>query len=265
MASTGKTAALFAILTAGAGCRHDDLIEGSDRGVFFPTGRVTVPLLREGESALIGPSSAGERPATASEGEGGPSPPVEAKTFRPSLGAEVDYVYGHGRSSQSLGVGETVELDRIPIEGPARIRHRYDFHLGMVGLRGGVWIREILGIEAILGGAVDHLDLEVESPGREERDGVTTPGTVLGGQIGVRPVRPLALYARGTWTGVPLALSFLRKNNLVGIEAGGELSPIPGVGLLGGWQWWIFDDRDGFESDVRLSFSGPFAGIHLTF
>jgi hypothetical protein len=265
MASTWKAAAVLAVLSAQGGCTYDDPIEGSDRSVFFPTGRVTVPIIREGERTLFGPASAWEWHATANGEEGGAATQAQGKAIRPALGLEIDYAYAHGRSSQGLGAGETARLDRIPIEGPARVRHRYDFHLGTLGARGGIWIRDALGVELLLGGGVSSMDLEVESAGRGERDGVTTPGTFLGGQVSVRPVRPFTIYARGTWTGVPLALTFLRKNNTAGIETGGELTPRPGVGLLGGWKWWIFEDRDGFGSDIDLSFSGPFAGVHLTF
>jgi hypothetical protein len=266
MASGWKAAAVLAVC-AQAGCAHDDRIEGTDPSVFFPTGRVTVPLIREGEPTLLGPAPAPaiDGPATPNGDAAGASAGPEGKAIRPALGLEIGYVFGHGRSSQSLGAGESVQLDRLPIEGPAEVRHRYDFHLGTVGARGGIWIHDVLAVELLVGGGINRMDLEVESGGRTESDGATTPGTVLGGQIGARPVRPLTLYARGTWTSVPLVLSFLRKNNVVGIETGGELSPLPGIGLLGGWQWWLFDDRDGFESDVRLSFSGPFAGVHLKF
>jgi hypothetical protein len=232
------------------GCQGPVDIKGEDRNVFLPTGRVSVDFLR-GYDGSLADIFAGEASAPADQAAGSEKPkPV----FRPSLGIDLDYTHGKGSSSQELEAGQYIDFGRRYF-GPGEVRHEYTLDTGSLCARGGGWVAGIVGVEGILGVNVSRLALEVKTPTWRERDDYREVGGLLGGQVSVRPLAWLRFNARAA-TVIPEPLDMAELN--------AEFSPLPGLGLLAGWQWWYYDKaRDG--SDIDLAISGPMVGLHLSF
>ena len=250
-------AVLLLAFVAGGCNSSSEPVRGRDDDVFFPAVRVTVPFIGNERTITrdLGYPGAGPSPESPSAPPGEPpggAPPVPAA---PSLALDFDYGYGHGRSGQDLRLGQFLQLDNVVFNGPAHTSAGYDLHYFDVAVRGGVWFADRVGLEGMGGMGFQYARVEVESGGVRDTDITTRGSPLLGLQGTVKILRWLFVYGRGAWT-----LGYLEA-----AEAGIEARPYRGVGLMGGWKWWDFEtDRDD-RAALDLNFSGPFAGIHLSF
>src|SRR5262249_54762482 len=155
----------------------------------------------------------------------------------------------------NLAAGQTLKLDSVTFAGPAHTSNGYDLHYFDVVVRGGVWLADRVGLEAMGGLGLQYVRLEVESGGIHDRDTTTRGSALFGLQGTVKVLEWLSIYGRSAWT----------VGYMEAAEAGLEARPYRGVGLMAGWKWWDFEtDRDN-KAALDLNFSGPFAGIHVSF
>lgn len=260
---TGRSRAAFAVLyfflaMVAASCTSSgDAIQGTDDYVFFPAVRVTLPFignektLTRNLTTLV--AGAVEPPASEASAESaGEAPPVSVS---PSLALDFGYGYGHGRSHQDLSAGEVIRLDNDSISGPARVATGYDLHYFDVAVRGGMWLGDRVGLEGMGGLGIQYTRVELESGGVHDSERTTRGSMLLGVQGTIKIIEWLFVYGRGAWT-----LGYMES-----AEAGVETRVYRGIGLMAGWKWWDFQtDRDN-KSALDLNFSGPFAGLHVTF
>jgi hypothetical protein len=180
-------------------------------------------------------------------------------------GIELEVSRQRGRDTTVLGAAERVQLGNTVILGPRTLATEADVRTWHVAYNRLLRGRGPLEFEFYAGAGRMDVDLELDggAPGTRLRRGFGGGSLVLGiaprWKLGERWALEGRLSTYGGWNSdsgydrdsVALALAF---------------RPVPQLGLQLGYAWSHVEiERDGLESNVRVSLYGPFAGLALAF
>jgi hypothetical protein len=165
---------------------------------------------------------------------------------------------------QYLQGGEEIDFKDFSISGPAPVAAESELFQFSISSRGGVWYRDKVAVEPLVGLGWSYNRLQVQSGIQQGRDYSWSIGPLGGMQIRVYPIQWLGLYAMGTIYG-----GFGEgDSDFISIgrgEIGLILNPVAGISFLGGWRWLSYREERHSGSDVDLDLSGPLLGLQLVF
>lgn len=238
-------------LILAAACSSADPVKSDDGSVLFPSLRLSGQILPKEGFGLLGAP---------------PMDPLAEETEPPSrfFSLAIDFAmsYGHGEDTQTVPLGDRIEVDDRDFFGPTTLDVSSDLFYWTLWARLGGWTRGVVGFEGIAGAGLTVLTLEVEQGSISESIREEAGGPLLGGRFTVRPIPELSLYAQAT------SIAFLgaaTSGSMAEWEFALLAEPIPGLGLLGGWRAWIYRGDRSDESDRRLDYSGPMIGLQIRF
>jgi len=177
------------------------------------------------------------------------------------LGSRIDFGYNKGdydgreRLSGSLvfngityGAGETV---RSSID-MTHYRLMYGFDFGL----------KVVNVGFLVGGHLVDVDARVKSSATgSEKENLRAPIPAVGVSLGVHPISQIAIHAQVS--GLSVTVSGIKAKLIDGF-AGIHYLPIPKLGIVAGYRYFIFDAEDKDEEDkVDIKQRGPYAGIAL--
>jgi hypothetical protein len=229
---------VFWLLTASAllgGCGAGyTAIRGEDDNVFFPSLRVSYPLVMP--SSRFGPGEAA---------------------------VEADFARGRGTSHQALGAGETISFGGTMYAGPVDVRQNFKLDVASAAVRVGIPRNSPVYADLLLGVLYTGLDLNLQSGSqtayKEFRDG----GGIAGIGIGSRLTDRLMLDLRFVFEIIPFNWTRARNMQIVDFQASYWLTQH--VAVTGGYRRWKYQiDADG--SDVNaLIWQGFSGGLAFSF
>jgi hypothetical protein len=246
------------------GCPGSQIVpvESNDAPVFFPSARVTwFPEEFEGADQRASPLFGG-RAAAATTATPTAAPPRTA-AVRGSLGIELDAAATHGSDTQQLENLQTVQLDGPFISGPARLDTKFDLSSATLAARGGLWIKNRLGLEAMVGVGAIRLDFDLDSGNVHDSLTDQRYGPYIGGQVTYVLVDSWTAYLRIAATHA-LDSGLTTVAYLDMIELGTEAHVVDHVGLFAGWRWWTYENNH-YPSNIDINASGPMVGLHVFF
>ncbi len=250
------TLCLLPVCLAGGLAATTEDVEGEDHEAVFPSFRLEWRILPREEPPTV-QEAAGEDTSNGSE------TPAVGALFSWEI---VDFAFGCGDSSQTLGAGEYIYFEDFMITGPASVTTEYDLSWGATSVRGGASFYDLVDVEGILGVGYQYLGVELSSGTIEDGDTHWSVGPVTGARLAVRPMKWLTLYGDGR------VLAGLGPTVGSGLYAEGGVSihPTENVGISAGWRYWRAGlDRGGLlggsASDADVKLSGPALGLRISF
>jgi hypothetical protein len=165
-----------------------------------------------------------------------------------------------GEDEQVIGLGETVELEDVPLFGPGTVEYDYELASlnlsavnGMVSASGAMF-------DVAIGLNASRLDLEAELGGAGESTHVESLGPCFGLMLGWLSPWQLSARARFAYS-AELPLDAETENVETHTFELGLLLPLgPWAALDGGWRWKDYD-ADRFDSDIELDLDGPYLSL----
>lgn len=193
--------------------------------------------------------------------------PISTRAGSFALGFEIDYARGIGRTEQSIGTNEFIELDRKTLSGPQDVSHHADLRQGHIAFN-GIWRFpgkvSRLELEWIAGFGETHLGLRSES--RTAQTNLTANYTLNGITLGFGPrwnfTDTLAAEARIQAISSPTVDDTFSR-----WEIGLRYRPVENVAIRAGYAEMKYgpSKKSGDDSPVHVRLYGPFLGLHLLF
>jgi hypothetical protein len=217
-------------------------IEGEDRGVFLPSARCSVDLLREPAA-----STAPARP--------------RGRDFRLLL--DLDVGYGQGEFTQHVGPGQVVSLGGPQFTGDVDVE--FSLLRALVDVRAVNRWENGLGLDGFVGIGVGDLDVELSQGALSDSENYTSYGPVIGGAASLRTWDALRIYVEASFGyGVASGVEWIGTRTL---DVGAELALGRQASLAAGWRQLVYEaELDDFvASDMELELSGPFLALRLVY
>ena len=224
------------------GCATARDIEGRDRGMFLPTGRVWVNLLPEKE----GDES------------------VRGRVF----GIEASATGGQGEFDIDLLSGETISAGGGTISGPATVRTEFTMIEASVAVRAGRRLGNRFNIHGIAGLGYHETKVKLTRGATRLDRSVNGIGPLLGVHIGFEATKWLEIYGRGSILFPNFNEFNLRESQQV--EVGVQFNLSDAISLIAAYRLWRFQQEDfslgpSPRTDIDIRAGGVVVGIVIRF
>lgn len=225
---------LIAALSLGGCGEGFTAIRGEDRDVFFPTLRLSHPIIES------------------------------SRKFGPGDGAlEVDLSRARGTSQQTVGAGEAISLNDLQFPGPTDVQLRYDLDVVSAALRMRAPRDKPVYADLLFGALYTGLDIGLQSGSQIAHKEMHDGGGIVGIGIGSYLSDRFMVDARFVFEVLPLNMT--RQNNMQSQDLQASYWLTKEVAVTGGYRRWKYRvDTEG--SDVNaLVWQGFSAGLTFSF
>lgn len=179
----------------------------------------------------------------------------------------VGYTHSEGQFNQSLSSGESVRLDSGSIDGPAMLDNEASLDVTYVRVIYHSFMSE--SFEWYGAGGLGYLDMELTTTSGTQRIKDSDSQLNIHALLGLAYHFTPAFGIEGNISFYPPIFPFSNSASLVGERIQFFVSPTDTLRLFAGYRRWTysFEDNDSVfaRSDVNLDFSGPTAGVTLSF
>lgn len=212
-----------------------ETVKGDDGSALCLAARVRVPISKS--TGPVGPPEAAQRPIGRSE-------------------LWIDASRSSGSDAQDVGAGHQIVLDGVTFAGPDRVESTMEFSRLAVSLAAIAEFEESFALSAVVGLVFLERELRLDSASQSASDDARTAGLDFGVEFDWRrPRQPMLAYGRfhaalagGSSTGTDQRI----------VELGFGWAFDEHFQLRAGWRHWSWiEGRDGADSDLDYSLSGP--------
>ena len=223
------------------GCATARDIEGEDREMFLPTGRVWVNLLRKKEG--------------------------DNSTRKGVFGIEAAVTGGEGDFDIDLLAGETILAGGGMIAGPATVRTEFRMIEATLAVRGGTRLGDRFNIHGIGGFGYHETKLKLAGGGTQLNESIDGFGPLVGVHIGFEVAKWLEIYGRASILFFELdAYDDVGLSQSRQVEVGMQLNLSDAIGLFTAYRWWHVEQEDfSLATDIDIRGGGIVVGIVIRF
>lgn len=177
------------------------------------------------------------------------------------LGSRIDFGYGHGSYSGSEKLSDPLVFNGVTYSPAEKVSSDIDFthYRLMYGFDFGL---KIVNVGFLVGGHYIEAEARVKStPTGEEQETLRGPVPAVGVTLGIHPISQLAIHAQVS--GLSVTVSDIKAKLIDGF-AGVHYFPIPKIGVMIGYRYFVLDAEDKDEENkIDIVQRGPYAGIAL--
>jgi hypothetical protein len=177
------------------------------------------------------------------------------------LGSRIDFGYSKGSYEGSEKLSDPLVFNDVTYGSGERVRSKIDFthYRLMYGFDFGL---KVVNVGFLIGGHLVDAEARVKSTlSGSEHDTLRAPVPAVGVTLGVHPISKLAIHAQVS--GMSVTISSVKAKLIDGF-AGVNYLPIPKLGVVAGYRYFVLDAEDKDEQDkVNITQRGPYAGIAL--
>jgi len=221
------------------GCATARDIEGKDRGMFLPTGRVWVNL--------------------------DPTNDGDTSSHKHVFGIEASATGGQGKFDIDLLSGETINAGGGTISGPTTVRTEFTMFEASVAVRGGTRI-DRFNLHGIAGLGYHRTKLKLTSGATRLDRSIDSVGPLLGAHIGFLATNWLEIYTRGSILVDFDSISDLDVSQSLQVEVGAQFNLSDTISLIAAYRWWRLEQESfGLATDVDIGAGGFVVGIVIRF
>ena len=211
-------------------------IEGRDRGMLLPTGRVRVNLLPKKDD---GTSS-------------------RKRVFC----IEASATGGQGEFDIDLLAGQTISVNGGMISGPTTVRTEFTMFEASVAVRSGTR-SDRFNFHGIVGLGYHETRLKLTSGTTRLDKSIDSFGPLLGVHIGFEATKWLEIYTRGSI--LLLDIDQFNLSQSLQVEVGAQFNLSDAISLIAAYRWWRLEQESLSATDIDIGAGGFVVGVVIRF